>query len=838
MNEHGGSSNAFTASEHTNYFFDVNCDHLEGALDRFAQFFINPLFLEGCTEREMQAVDSEHSKNILRDNWRLSQLEKHLANPEHPYHKFSTGNLKTLGEDPKKKGIDIRNTLIEFHSRWYSANLMSLVVLGKESLDELQEYVVRMFSAVRNKDVSFPDWKTLPWTDEQRGTFIRAKTIKDSRLLYLCWLCPDQKKHFLVKAQKYFSHLIGHEGQGSILNLLKEHGWATSLSAGCDDDSSGYNFFEVTIELSSMGLDHYKEIIYIVFEYIDLITEGGPNEQVFDECHRLGDIGFRFKDTDDPSSFAYKTARNLHRYPPKYILSGPYVQEQFDESVITEFADSLTRDNVRVILGTKDDENHNGKWRKETWYGTEFYVQPLSEHIKKFEAKALNLPGPNEFIPENFDVINKPALETKVKAPCLIVDKDMKIWHKIDDTFECPKANVRILFRTDVVTSSIDDAVGLHLFVELLKHKLTPILYPADIAGFSYDMSIQNEGLELRLSGFSERLSLVLDVILRTAENLTVSTESFDMIKERYEKQLLNLEHEQPYWHCSYILNGILQKKVWWYWDRLEALKNASLIASLDCGKKVFETCFPEVLVHGNVQDVQEYSEIVKKFTTKQTKHSYEQFSALQVESKQVFVPPKQLADPNSAIELFIQTCNVNDSPLRTLTLVFIQMFGESFFDILRTKEQLGYIVFLGKREKYDTMGLRFVIQSTKGDPEFLYSRIRAYFDTLLDHLDQMSEDSFIDIKKALIGKLREKESRLSQETDLYWEQIVPQRYDFKQRETSAQLLEYSLFTKASLYDFTKTIVLDETNKLIVQAWPSNIGQPSKISQSIPARIQ
>src|SRR5690606_13984295 len=58
LNEHGGSSNAFTASEHTNYFFDVNCAHLEGALDRFAQFFICPLFLEGCTEREMQAVDS------------------------------------------------------------------------------------------------------------------------------------------------------------------------------------------------------------------------------------------------------------------------------------------------------------------------------------------------------------------------------------------------------------------------------------------------------------------------------------------------------------------------------------------------------------------------------------------------------------------------------------------------------------------------------------------------------------------------------------------------------------------------------------------------------------
>ena len=35
LNEHGGSSNAFTSNEHTNYYFDVAPEHLGGALDRF-----------------------------------------------------------------------------------------------------------------------------------------------------------------------------------------------------------------------------------------------------------------------------------------------------------------------------------------------------------------------------------------------------------------------------------------------------------------------------------------------------------------------------------------------------------------------------------------------------------------------------------------------------------------------------------------------------------------------------------------------------------------------------------------------------------------------------------
>jgi insulysin len=58
LSEHSGHSNAFTGMENTNYYFEVAQEWLEGALDRFAQFFISPLFSDSCTERELKAVDS------------------------------------------------------------------------------------------------------------------------------------------------------------------------------------------------------------------------------------------------------------------------------------------------------------------------------------------------------------------------------------------------------------------------------------------------------------------------------------------------------------------------------------------------------------------------------------------------------------------------------------------------------------------------------------------------------------------------------------------------------------------------------------------------------------
>ena len=60
----GGSNNAYTAAEETNYFFDVQGSALPQALPRFAAFFSAPLFTPSATQREVNAIESEHSKNL------------------------------------------------------------------------------------------------------------------------------------------------------------------------------------------------------------------------------------------------------------------------------------------------------------------------------------------------------------------------------------------------------------------------------------------------------------------------------------------------------------------------------------------------------------------------------------------------------------------------------------------------------------------------------------------------------------------------------------------------------------------------------------------------------
>ena len=91
-------------------------------------------------EREKNAVNSEYQLYLKDDDWRASAVEKQVMSQTHPGARFSVGSLDTLSGD-------VRTDLVEFYRTHYSADQMALVVLGSQSLDQLQAWVTEKFSA-------------------------------------------------------------------------------------------------------------------------------------------------------------------------------------------------------------------------------------------------------------------------------------------------------------------------------------------------------------------------------------------------------------------------------------------------------------------------------------------------------------------------------------------------------------------------------------------------------------------------------------------------------------------------------------------------------------------
>ena len=169
---------------------------------------------------------------------------------------------------------------------------MRLVVVGREELDTLQAWVVPLFSKVPNIDRPPPVWPTPPYGAAQLGRELKVVPVRDLRSLSVWWALPPLHPLYRSKPHRILSHLIGHEGEGSLLSLLKSKGWCDALSAGETNSNSDFALFEVQMDLSPQGDAHVDEMLALIFQYLAMLRASVPLPRwVFDECAAIGEMG-------------------------------------------------------------------------------------------------------------------------------------------------------------------------------------------------------------------------------------------------------------------------------------------------------------------------------------------------------------------------------------------------------------------------------------------------------------------------------------------------------------------------------------------------------------------
>ena len=84
----------------------------------------------------------------------------------------------------------------------------------------------------------------------------------------MVWFLPYLQKEFKAGPMGYFTHLIGHEGENSLLSYLKAEDYAMDLSASDENELDCMTTFSVTITLTKKGLDNTDKVIDAIFKYI------------------------------------------------------------------------------------------------------------------------------------------------------------------------------------------------------------------------------------------------------------------------------------------------------------------------------------------------------------------------------------------------------------------------------------------------------------------------------------------------------------------------------------------------------------------------------------------
>lgn len=823
IEDHGGQNNAYTSFDHTNYYFDVDVDELFPALDRFAQFFISPIFNEVFVDRERAVVHSEYQARLKDEGRRLWAGGKRLINPAHPGSHFSVGSDHTLRD---RTGATARQKLIEFYQRYYSANLMTLAVVGAQSLDQLEEWVIPLFVEIPNRKADVPLFMTPYFNPDLIPSRLNLIPKKDTLRADFLFPIDSTQAHYRTKPLGYVANLIGHEGEGSLLALLEELGWAEGLSAGIGYMDKLQGVFQVSIQLTEQGVSQVNEIGALLFQYIELIKNSGVSEWRYQEERKLAKIAFRFAEEQNAGTLARSLAARLHQYPGIDVLQGPYMMEEYHSALITDLLDLLRADNVILQVVAKGMHVDN----QTPFYAVEYGIQTLSpatiDRWKQGGHDArLMLPLPNPFIPNRLT----PQLfdNVSVLPERLIDEPGMQAWYHGDSQFGTPRAAFYFSIESPAAVGNVRNLVLTELFVRRLRQHLKKTTYPARLAGLNYRLYRHSRGFSVQINGYEDGQLALLQTVLENLFNPTFDEEKLALTKAELIRQWNNVFLEVPSQQTVHEIYRLLIHPYWNEQQRLAMLDSIDLQELTTHAARLLQKIHITALSHGDITE-----ERARKMT--------ETLAAAFANSDRVdsIAPPVvgiltgnraslrsiRPDHDDSAVAMYFQGRTKTDME-RVKMLLLAQLMEAPFFFDMRTTHHVGYLVYATHLGVLNVPGLLFSVQSPSHSPFEINQLVDEFLGKFEQLIEAMEARNFAQIKQGLRSRILLREQKLTDRTQRYWQEINWENDDFDTRERMAELLKQ--IGKQDIQAYFNLITKQRPRKLVVQS----IGRRKQITE-------
>lgn len=140
-------------------------------------------------------------------------------------------------------------------------------------------------------------------------------------------------------------------------------------------------------------------------------------------------------------------------------------------------------------------------------------------------------------------------------------------------------------------------------------------------------------------------------------------------------------------------------------------------------------------------------------------------------------------AEVNHCVDYNVHVGDIADASLRAKLALFAQIASEPTFNVLRTKEQLGYITQSMPRHGTGMMGFRVLVQSER-DPVYVETRIEAFLEGLQETLESMEDSAFEKHRQSVIESREQKVQNMNEEARRFWARIGDRYYDFERRRS------------------------------------------------------
>ena len=827
---HGGAVNGYTLSEETNFHFKVQSAYLYGAMDRMADAFVAPLLSTSSLHRELLAVHSEYSKNLLTEERRQWQVLAAQALPDHPMHHFSTGSLDTLNRS------DIHDEVLSFHHSHYSANAMRLVVIGRDSLNTLQYEAMRLFGRIPNHHLhaTLPSTPAAPYV---RGVNLPSLTfmqpISPSPTVNLYFPLPSQFHDHKYRTAEYVCYLLAHEGPSSLVARWKARGVVHHVNATLTVDlpSMAMLQYQLTLVEGAVSTADFEdreqhgdlpsllaELIGSVFTYLSLIGEEDDGGRRWREWRDQLQVSWDWRQKQDPYELAPLLAKKMHSTPDEYVLDPPQHLRYSNHSV-QQLLQWLSADNALVHVAA---EAYPFKYeRLESWYDVPYtnlslpttLLHEWSGRVKSPHSSALSstslrfvvtLPARNPFIPTDFSLLHEDDMD--INHPAVLNTNDYyRLYYDQAIGSHLPVTLLYFTLFSPIIDPSPVHQAYLLLVTALVNDDLSSLLYQASLVGYQAVVTSSLTGLHVQLSGITETFASVLSAVMDALLAVRVDKVRFAAVKASLIASLSSYTQQQVYQQGLYLASLWMEERKCSNEQLVALLKDLQADSDFDGFMQRFvDSSYVEALAYGNVDRrlAEHYSDIVMEAVDERRSVDEGEWQRQRHQSHNITLPAHyMLAVPagdyvirsavldgmssNNAIVLHYfcgEYANVSSSVMLDMLALLIK---QPAFTSLRTQQQLGYIVHTQASTKQNSLRLfTLVVQSSQYSAAQLSERVLDFMHEWGDGLQRMKVDEWERARSVLLIAKKEAMDTMTEAGNDWWQQIASGgQWDRKHRE-------------------------------------------------------
>ncbi|RTE86439.1 MULTISPECIES: insulinase family protein [Gammaproteobacteria] len=802
MSRHGGTHNAYTADDLTNYMFEINNDALPEALDRFSDFFKAPLFTAEYVEKEVNAVNSEWSMQRANDGFILFALNNRTLNPDHPIARFRIGNNESLGDKPDSNLLE---AMVEFYERYYSANLMTAVVLGNRSLDELEQLARGSFSDIPNFDAAVDPITAPPVTEAQNQQLIYYKPQVETRTLLLDFTIPEVSEYFANKPQGLVSYLISSEMPGTPAALLREGGLIESLSAWGEANNYGNaGRVRVALELTEQGYAQKELVLGLLFRYFDMLRETGVDEAYVSELRTVLNNEFQFLRKQEAFGYVSQLAAAMQEVPTQHAIDADYRLDSFNAEVTQSVLEAVRPENARIFVVAPDVETD----QQMHFFDGQYRIADLSnEMIQSWKDMAaqvpINLPAVNRLLPEDLSLVTG---EVQAQPQTIIDEPGLSLLYQRSERFEEPRASVFVDFYQPTFEWSYEERVAASMLLDAFNLSERGFSREAGIAGVGFSLSF-GQGLQLRLNGFNDKQAELANMLLTRFVEFEMTAEQFAMVQDRQRRSIMNELVARPLNRLFPAYQRSVRPDFLSHQQRLARVMSIQPELLNTVKAKLLGDVSVRALVYGNhtAEDATALVRDAANFVTPSAEITYQEHTPIREFGSDFplsYQNNTQLDD--SAV---LQAHFVEDESIqaRLSMQLLSELLHTRFFNQLRTEEQLGYAVGVTNLSLQENPGLAMYIQSPVRGPAPLVDRFNAFIDDATTFVAELEDQRFEETKTALRSSLEQPPQSLGEEAGLVVSEWRREEPNYNRREESLAALDQ--LTKAQLQTYFTTLV-------------------------------